>query len=252
MELGIAVALGCLGAILGSFVGVVAERAYTGQSFVTGRSRCNSCARDLGPTDLVPVLSYLAALGRCRGCGSKVPALYLIVEALLAVLFAFVYIRLGLTFELLSFLAALVTLAFIVVYDLKHTVVPTAASNLLMLFGAFAAVFAAGSLYALGVAFLTAGLIALGFFLLHVCSKGRAMGLGDTPVALGLSLLCAPYAYGGLLLSFWTGAVIGILVLVLRRGGPRMGIEVPFVPFLALGYLAAYFFAWNPLELMVR
>jgi prepilin signal peptidase PulO-like enzyme (type II secretory pathway) len=27
-----------------------------------------------------------------------------------------------------------------------------------------------------------------------------------------------------------------------------MGIEVPFVPFLALGYLLAFFTQWNPLH----
>ena len=40
---------------------------------------------------------------------------------------------------------------------------------------------------------------------------------------------------------------MGVLILVLRRGGPRMGIEVPFVPFLAIGYLLAFFTQWNPL-----
>ena len=247
----IAVALAGLGAILGSFVCVVAERAYTGQSFVQGRSRCNSCARDLGPLDLIPVISYVLARGRCRGCGAKVPALYLIVEAVLSGMFVLAYLSLGLSLTLLAFLSALVVLAFIVVYDVRHTVVPSVASSLLVFFGACAAVLAAQSLYDLGVACVIAGFIALGLFLLHVCSRGRAMGLGDTPVALGLSLLTAPYAYGGLLLSFWIGAVIGILILVLRRGGPRMGIEVPFVPFLAAGYLVAYFFSWNPLEIVV-
>ena len=38
-----------------------------------------------------------------------------------------------------------------------------------------------------------------------------------------------------------------LALLFLRRGGPRMGVEVPFVPFLALGFLLAYFIQWNPL-----
>ena len=73
------------------------------------------------------------------------------------------------------------------------------------------------------------------------------MGLGDAPIALGLSLLVGfGAAFSGLIFSFWIGALCGILILVLRRGGPRMGIEVPFVPFLAAGYLLAYFTQWNP------
>jgi prepilin signal peptidase PulO-like enzyme (type II secretory pathway) len=99
----------------------------------------------------------------------------------------------------------------------------------------------------LGTTLFTAGMIGLAFLLLHLLSGGRAMGLGDAPVALSLSLLCAPYAFSGVLFSFWIGAIIGIAILVMRRGGPRMGIEVPFVPFLAAGYLLAYFIQWNPL-----
>jgi prepilin signal peptidase PulO-like enzyme (type II secretory pathway) len=94
---------------------------------------------------------------------------------------------------------------------------------------------------------MIAGAIALFFFLLHVLSSGRAMGLGDAPVALALSLMAGTQAIAGLLFSFWIGALYGIFVLSTRRGGPRMGIEVPFVPFLALGFLLALFTAWNPL-----
>ena len=231
-------------------MGVVAERAHTGQSFVSGRSRCNSCARFLGPKDLVPVLSYLVSGGKCSGCGSRVPVLYLVLESVLALSFLAAYLVLGFSILLPVFLAALIVLAYIVVYDLRHTVVPVMASNLLMALGFVMAALRTGSLDDFGLTLMTAGAIGFGFFLLYALSRGRAMGLGDTPVALGLSLLCAPYAYGGLLLSFWVGAVIGIFILVSRRGGPRMGIEVPFVPFLAVGYLIAFFFSWNPLLML--
>jgi prepilin signal peptidase PulO-like enzyme (type II secretory pathway) len=73
------------------------------------------------------------------------------------------------------------------------------------------------------------------------------MGLGDTPVAFALSLLAGREAIAGVMFSFWIGAVIGILILVFRRGGPKMGIEVPFVPILAAGFLLALFSQWNPL-----
>jgi prepilin signal peptidase PulO-like enzyme (type II secretory pathway) len=72
------------------------------------------------------------------------------------------------------------------------------------------------------------------------------MGLGDTPVALGLSLLVGMNSVSGLLFSFWIGAVIGIGILARYPKGHRMGIEVPFVPFLAAGYLLAFFTQWNP------
>lgn len=250
MDTIILVALFCLGAVLASFIGVIAERIYTGQSFARGRSRCNSCARELTARDLVPIVSYLVSGGRCFSCGSKVPAAYLILEAALAVVFAYAYYLFGLTLLLPLFLSIVAVLTFIVVYDLRHTVVPTVASNLLLALCVVFALLSSPTLSAFGMTLLIAGAIGTAFLLLHVLSMGRAMGLGDAPVALALSLMAGPYAFGGLLLSFWIGALCGILILVLRKGGPRMGIEVPFVPFLALGYLAALFFSWNPLVLL--
>ncbi len=241
------VAFGLIGAIIGSFVGVIAERVHTGQSYMTGRSRCNSCARELGPQDLIPILSWVSTAGRCRTCGAKIPALYAVLELALALIFAFASASFGLSSALLAFLSAVSVLAFIVLYDLRHTIVPSYASVLLLILSAVTLFARVPSAYELGGAFLTAGFIALGFLLLHVFSGGRAMGLGDAPVAFSLSLLVAPYAFAGLLFSFWIGALCGIAILFMRRGGPRMGIEVPFVPFLALGYLLAYFIQWNPL-----
>lgn len=235
-----------LGAILASFVGVIAERVNTGQSWMRGRSRCNSCAQDLTGKDLVPVLSYLVSRGRCFACRARIPVAYVALELLLALVFGLAYAALGLTPALPVFLLSVLVLAFIVVYDLRHTIVPTSASLTLVSLSFLFALMEAETIVSFGLALFIAGLIGSMFFLLFFFSRGRAMGLGDAPVALALSLLIAPYAFGGLLLSFWIGAVYGIAVLVLRRGGPRMGIEVPFVPFLALGYLIAYFAAWNP------
>lgn len=238
-----------LGAIVASFAAVVAERLYTGESWLSGRSRCNSCGRYLGPLDLVPVLSWLFARGRCRTCKARVPASYAALEALTGLTFALAYHALGPALALMPFLGACAVLAFIVMYDLRHTVVPPASSALLVLLSIIHASLVASSSAQFGTRLLVAGVIGLGFFLMHALSKGRAMGLADAPVAFALSLLVAPYALAGLLFSFWSGAVIGIAILFLRRGGPRMGIEVPFVPFLAIGYLLAYFVEWNPLAL---
>lgn len=237
---------GFAGAVTGSFAGVVAERLYTGTSWVTGRSACNSCGRLLNFFDLVPVVSWFFFAGRCRTCRSLVPMTYVVVESVLGILFALSYHTLTLGIPLLLFLTALTLCAIIVLYDLRHTVVPTVLSFPLVLVSFFFALSLFKSMEELGVVLLTAGCIGLGFFLLHVLSRGKAMGLGDTPVALSLALLTGGTAIAGLMFSFWTGAVVGILILVFRRGGPRMGIEVPFVPFLVFGFLLAYFSGWSP------
>jgi prepilin signal peptidase PulO-like enzyme (type II secretory pathway) len=235
-----------LGAVVASFTGVISERIYTGQSWLKGRSRCNSCRRTLDGLDLVPVFSWLAFGGRCRTCRARVPGAYALFEGALGALFALSYFTLGLTLPFFVFLAALAVLNFVVMYDLRHTVVPWGSTLLL---GAFSLLFAylrTPTLASLGQIVLVALGIGVAFLLLYILTGGRGMGLGDAPIALSLSLLVGAAALPGLVFSFWIGAVIGILILVLRRGGPRMGIEVPFVPFLAIGYLLAFFTQWNP------
>lgn len=239
-----------LGGASGSFAGMLSERLHTGSSWISGRSKCNSCARTLGVLDLIPVLSWIFAGGRCRTCTAKIPALYLIVEAVLALSFGFSYTMLGISFSLLVMLLSLTVLAAIVLYDLRHMIVPGELSFLLLLLSILFAVLSSESLFSLGVAFLVSGCIGAGFFLLHLLSSGRAMGLGDAPVALSIALLSGEQAIPAIVFSFWIGSIVGIVILLVRSKGPTMGIEVPFVPFLALGFLLAYFSGWNPFSLV--
>lgn len=240
-----------LGAIVGSFAGVVAERLHTGESWISGRSRCNSCARPLAVHDLIPVLSWLFSYGRCRTCRSRIPVLYAIVESTLALVFVLAYAKLGIGLPLVFFLLAIAVLAVIVLYDLKHTVVPQIGSILLVAFSLEYAVLSAEHLLDFGGHLLVAGAIGGAFLLAFLFSRGRMMGLGDAPVAFALALLAGSQAVPGLLFSFWVGAAIGIVILVRRPKGHRMGVEVPFVPFLAFGFLLAFFTSWNPLGLVI-
>ena len=84
----------------------------------------------------------------------------------------------------------------------------------------------------------------------YLLSRGRAMGLADAPLAFGLALLTGPAALSGFVFSFWIGAAIGITILARRPRGSRMGVEVPFAPYLAAGFLLAYFIQWNPFAII--
>jgi leader peptidase (prepilin peptidase)/N-methyltransferase len=238
---------GALGAIFASFSGVLAERVHTGQSWWKGRSRCNSCRRLLNGLDLVPILSWSFQKGRCRVCGARVAITYTLYEIALAVVFALSYIKLGLTLALGIFLLAAVTIGFIVLYDLRHTIIPVWSMVLLGVLAVLYALLTQDThtfLYTLGIG----AIIGIGFLLLHVLSRGKAMGLGDAPVAFALSILVGyGQAVPGILFSFWIGALIGVILLVAKRTGTTMKSEIPFVPFLAAGYLLAFFTGWNPL-----
>ena len=66
--------------IIGSFLGVLIVRLPAGRPIGWARSVCDSCERVLAPRDLVPVVSYLAARGRCRFCGAAIGRFPLAIE----------------------------------------------------------------------------------------------------------------------------------------------------------------------------
>ena len=65
---------------VGSFVGLVAHRLPRAEPIVLGRSSCPSCHTKLTARDLVPLLSWLVARGRCRHCGVSISAFYPAIE----------------------------------------------------------------------------------------------------------------------------------------------------------------------------
>lgn len=69
-----------LGAIVGSFLATILIRWPQGRSALGGRSACDSCEAPLRARDLVPILSFLFARGRCRACGARVDPRHLGME----------------------------------------------------------------------------------------------------------------------------------------------------------------------------
>lgn len=69
-----------LAPFIGSFLGVLIARLPHGAPIAWARSACPQCGTPLTPRDLVPLLSYLRARGRCRHCGGAVARFHLWIE----------------------------------------------------------------------------------------------------------------------------------------------------------------------------
>lgn len=69
-----------LSPFIGSFLGVVATRATAPRSILWGRSICDACGHTLGPADMVPLASWVAAFGKCRYCKHRVSLFYPTME----------------------------------------------------------------------------------------------------------------------------------------------------------------------------
>ena len=249
MVVAISLVFFALGAVCASFIGLAASRLYTGASIVSGRSRCDACGAALSPLALVPVLSWLISRGACGTCSSRISFSLPLAEVVLGLLFVCTYLKLGLSPALPFTLAALVLLLGLVLYDLAHSILPPILLALFIAATLSVAFTSASDLPAFAVTFLTALLLSSLLALIHLASNGRAMGLADAPLVFGLALLAGPQALSGLMFSFWIGAVVGLIILARRPAGTKMGSEVPFAPFLATGFLLAYFTSWNAFAL---
>lgn len=250
MELALSFSFFILGAILASFMGVVTGRLHTGDSFLRGRSRCDACDAPLSFFALIPILSYVASAGRAQCCGARISLLAPITEVTLGGLFTLSYLTLDLTPALPFMLIALSLLQGLVVYDMAHQVLPYQLLYLFVIMSAISGYLSATSSSMFFSTLPTACLIPASLAALHFFSRGRAMGFADAPLSFGLALLTGTSAFPGFIFSFWIGAVVGIGLLFQRPRGSRMGVEVPFAPFLATGFLLAYFTKWNPYMLI--
>jgi leader peptidase (prepilin peptidase)/N-methyltransferase len=225
------VAAGLLGAIIGSFLNVVAYRLPRRESLSRPRSRCPGCATPIRPYDNVPVLSWLLLRGRCRSCKIRIPARYPLVEAGTGLLCALVALAADDVWLGLAFVLLLVPVTLI---DLDHKIIP----NRLMLIGAVVApailaVTAPEDIPEHLIAAAAAG----GFLLLAAIAYPRGMGMGDVKLAAVMGLFLGRSVAPAMFVALIAGTLVGALVIA--RKGAREGrkTEVPFGPFLALGGL---------------
>jgi prepilin signal peptidase PulO-like enzyme (type II secretory pathway) len=125
---GIAVYTTCVtlifGLVMGSFLNCLAWRSVRGESWVHGRSHCDSCGHVLAVRDLVPVVSWLASRGRCRYCGARISLRNPLSEITCAVIYLLIVMRYDFSLETLEMLGFASTLFVATLTDLDDYVIP--------------------------------------------------------------------------------------------------------------------------------
>ena len=232
-----------LGAILGSFLNALLFRFNTGKSVLHGRSACMRCGHTLAGLDLVPLLSFMFLRGRCRYCRTKVSWQYPMVEAAAGLLAVLVYLQTGPTLWFAYWTAVWMVLLFVVVYDLRHHIIPWSASLTLMALALLGVVLAHFGQPGGALGEWWAGpALAAPLLLLSLVSRGQWMGWGDGFLELSLGwLLGISLGLTAFLFAFWAGAIVGVALLLVAKNRYTMRSEVPFAPFLILGCCLAYF-----------
>jgi leader peptidase (prepilin peptidase)/N-methyltransferase len=200
------------------------------------------CGHKLASKDLLPVFSWLSLGGRCRYCKKKISPQYPLIETLTAALFVLSYLYWP--FELTSalswlqlglWLAALVILIALLVYDLRWMLLPNRlVFPLIGVAGLYVLSFVVAEssispLFTglLGVLF-SAGL----FWLMFQLSDGKWIGGGDVKMAIALGLLVGGPINAVLLI--FIASLLGSLVSVpaMVKGKVQRTSKIPFGPFL--------------------
>jgi leader peptidase (prepilin peptidase)/N-methyltransferase len=221
---------------LGSFLNVVAARVPLKRSIVRPGSACMSCGREVAWYDNVPVVSYLALRGRCRGCGISIGAVYPAVELVTALLITTCFLAFGWAGK--SFVAAFFCAVLVVVSatDLSHRIVP----NVIVL-PAAATVLAAQTALDPSAEWALGAFGASFFLFLSALAYPKGMGMGDVKLALLLGAMLGRTVPVGLMLGM-VAALVPSVVLLARHGSAARKMAIPFAPFLAFGAVIALFF----------
>ena len=173
-----------IGLCLGSFFNVVILRSLSGESLVFPASKCPKCGNKLKPWHNIPVFSYLLLRGKCAFCKEKISIQYPIIELTTMGLFAWSFIKFGISWQTLFAIILCSTLLIMTMTDLKEKLVDCYIAIGLAVIGIIYNWLIIGdilnSIYGLLAGAIIMELIArTGYFF----TKDRAFGEADTYVA---------------------------------------------------------------------
>lgn len=237
-SLAISVFIILVGPFVGSFIGVLVDRMKRGADVVVAPSTCQTCGLRLRIFDLVPILSFLGAQGRCRHCGVTLPRWLLGLELLAGALgIAAVVAGDGLVGALVLWLLLALGAVDAAVFRLP---------NLLVAALLLAVLLRAPDLsQALIGAALGSGIFALIRWGYGSVRGREGMGLGDVKLMAPLGAFVGPLLLPQLVLVAAALAFAGALVL--RRSGEALSAATP-LPF-GTALCASAFLLWVVLGL---
>ena len=226
------------GLVFGSFFNVVGLRVPKGESIVKPPSHCTVCDRNLTIKDLVPVFSFVFLKGKCRGCGTKIHWVYPVMELATGLLFAFAYLQLGFSLELIVAILFISMLVIITVSDLAYMLIP----DKILLF--FLIPIIASRFFSPLTPWwdsLVGAVVGFGLlFFIALVSKG-GMGGGDIKLFFVIGLVLGTVnTLLTLFLASIIGTVFGIISLRIAKKGRKT--PIPFGPSIAIAAVIAYFY----------
>jgi len=238
--------LAVFGLAMGSAVTALAWRVPRRISWAQGRSACPACQHSLGPADLVPLLSFVLARGRCRHCGERISWRYPVTELLCAAWALLLLLKVGLVWAYLPLAFWGFLLVALLWIDLDFQILPDVLTWPGMGLGLAATLLLmgprAGALHAVFGVVAGSGVLGLLLWGWLTFLKREGMGLGDVKLAAMLGVVLGwKLTVITLFLASLAGSLWGAVLMARGRGGMRS--ELPFGTLLAPAALIAFLWA---------
>ena len=210
---------------------------------VVPRSACPACGHAITAIENVPVVSWLALRGRCRGCKAPISPRYPVVELVAGALAVAAVWQFGAGWKGLAACAFLWTLLALAFIDADTQLLPDDLTLPLLWGGLVANLFGLFVPLASAVIGAIAGYLVLWavYWLFKLVRGKEGMGYGDFKLLAALGAwLGWPMLPQIVLVSSVLGAVGGILMIVLE--GRDKAVPLPYGPWLAGAGAVALFF----------
>ena len=231
-----------LGTIFGSFYHVVGYRLPKGESILKPKhSYCPNCGKKLKWYELIPIVSYIIQLGKCRVCNEKISVFYPFIELVTGALFAVSFYSFGFTYELIICLTLVSLFSIVIVSDLNYMIIPdevTFTSAIIIIIANFFNLGIKDGLLQLGSGILTFSAMYLMMILGNYMFKKESMGGADIKLMLVAGLALHPVL--GIFVIFISSCIalpISILIYAINKEH-----IIPFGPFIVASILLLFLF----------
>lgn len=232
------------GTIFGSFFQVVGERLPKEKSILYPPSHCSNCNQKLGPSELIPIFSYIFQKGRCKHCRCKLSILFPLFEFATGLLFALACFTFGFTIDLIIPIIFISMLLIIYVSDFKYFII----SDEVLIVGGLLIILSTFIINGVSAGFSAIFHGVIAFIVMYLLKlfgdfvfKKESMGGGDIKLMFIFGLvLGAPMS----ILSIFIGSFIGIPLSIGILSQKKEHI-IPFGPLLNTGALIILFTGLN-------
>jgi len=135
----------------------------------------------------------------------------------------------------------MIYLVFSAVFDLKYMILPDFSTVILIILAVIFLFVETPCVASLQDNILSA-LVASGFLLiLNLITKGNGMGMGDVKLAVFMGLFLGyPKTIIAFYVAFIVGAIWGLILMIFKKATKKS--QVPFGPFMILGFFVAWWF----------